>query len=90
MLYIIFINVIYNVVIYILYINKCESVNSVCIATELRVGRSGFESRWGPDSPPVQTGPGAHPFSCKMGTVSFPEVRAADHSLPSSAAVMEE
>ena len=25
--------------------------------------------------PPVQTGPGAHPASCKMGTGSFPEVK---------------
>jgi len=25
----------------------------------------------------VQTGPGAHPGSCKMGTGSFPEVEAA-------------
>ena len=45
--------------------------------------------------PHVQTGPGAHPASCKMGTGSFPggkvrPGRAADHSPPSSAAVMEE
>jgi len=26
-------------------------------------------------SAPVQTGPEAHPASCKMGTGSFPEVR---------------
>ena len=26
-------------------------------------------------SAPVQTGPGAHPASCKMGTGSFPEVK---------------
>jgi len=43
----------------------------------------------------LQTGPGAHPASCKMGTGSFPggkvrPGRAADHSPPSSAAVMEE
>ena len=42
--------------------------SSVGIATELRAGRSGIESRWGRDFPPVQTGPGAHPASCKMGT----------------------
>ena len=45
--------------------------------------------------PPVQTGPGAHPASCTMGTRLFPGAkvrpgRAADHSPPSSAAVMEE
>ena len=49
--------------------------SSVGIATELRVGRSGIESRWGRDFPPVQTGPGAHPASCKMGTGSFPGVK---------------
>jgi len=26
-------------------------------------------------TPPVQTGPGAHPASCKMGTGSFPGVK---------------
>ena len=46
--------------------------SSVGIATELRAGRSGIESRSGRDFPPVQTGPGAHPASCKMGTGSFP------------------
>ena len=45
------------------------------IATELRAGRSGIESRWGRDFPPVQTGPGARPASCKMGTGSFPGVK---------------
>ena len=49
--------------------------SSVGIATELGAGRSGIESRWGQDFPPVQTGPGAHPASCKMGTGSFPEVK---------------
>jgi len=28
-------------------------------------------------SAPVQTGPGAHPASCKMSTGSFPGVKAA-------------
>jgi len=41
----------------------------------LRAGRSGIESRWGRDFPPVQTGPGAHPAPCKMGTGSFPGVK---------------
>jgi hypothetical protein len=46
-------------------------------------------------SAPVHTGPGAHPASCTMGTGSFPGVkygrgRAANHSPPSSAEVMEE
>ena len=49
--------------------------SSVGIATELRAGRSGIESWWGRDFPPVQTGPGDHPASCKMGTGSFPGVK---------------
>jgi len=53
------------------------------------------KSWWGRDFPPVQTGPGTHPASCKMGTGVFPggkvrPGRAADHSPPSSAAVVEE
>jgi len=68
--------------------------SSVGIATELRAGQSGIESRWGRDFPPVQTGPGAHPASCTMGTGSYPggkvSGRAADHLHPSSAVVMEE
>jgi hypothetical protein len=37
-----------------------------------------FESRWGGGifSAHVQTGPGAHPASCKMGTGSFPGVKS--------------
>jgi hypothetical protein len=42
----------------------------------------------------VQTGPGAHPASCTMGTGYFPGVkrpgRGADHSPPSSAEVENE
>ena len=41
----------------------------------LQAGRSRIESRWGRDFPPVQTDPGAHPASCKMGTGSFPGVQ---------------
>ena len=55
---------------------KCGPGSSVGIATELRAGRSGIETRWGRDFPPVQTGPGAHPASWKMGTGSFPGVSA--------------
>jgi len=37
----------------------------------------GIESRWRQDfSAPVQTGPGAHPSSCTMGTGSFPGVKS--------------
>jgi len=69
--------------------------SSVRIATELRAGWYGIEFRWGRDFRPVQTGPGAHPASCTMGTGSFPggklrPGRAADNSSPFSVAVMEE
>ena len=43
------------------------------IATGYGLEGPGIESRWGARfSAPVQTGPGAHPTSCKMGTGSFP------------------
>jgi len=38
-------------------------------------GQSEIESRWGRDFPSVQTGPGDHSSSCKMGTASFPGVK---------------
>jgi len=57
------------------YIPFCGSGSSVGIVTELQTGRSGIESRWGREFPPVQTGPGAHPASCKMGTGSSPGVK---------------
>ena len=42
----------------------------------LRAGRSGDRIPVGARfSAPVQTGPGAHPASCKMGTGSFPGVK---------------
>jgi len=69
--------------------------SSVGIATDY--GLDGPGSNPGGDEifRPFQTGPGAHPASCKMYTVSFPggkvwPGRAADHSPPSSVTVMEE
>ena len=41
----------------------------------LRAGRSEIESQWGRDFAPIQTGPGAHPTPCTMGTESFPGVK---------------
>ena len=65
--------------------------SAVGIATAQRAGRSGDRipvvARF---STPVQTGPGAHPASCTMGTGSFPGVKSADRSPPSSAVVMKE
>jgi len=52
-------------------VSVCGPGSSVGIATELRAGRSGIESRWGRDFSPVQTGPGAHPASSIMSTGSF-------------------
>ena len=63
---------------YLCYVNCIFGPDSsVGIATELRTGRSGIESRWGRDFPPIQTGPGAYPASCTMGNGSFPGVGAA-------------
>ena len=45
------------------------------IATDYGLDGPGIESRWRRDFPPVQTGPGAHPASCTMGTGSFPGVK---------------
>ena len=56
-------------------VKVCGPRSSVGIATELRAGWSGIESRWRRDFPHVQSGPGAHPASCKMGTGSFPGVK---------------
>ena len=48
----------------------------VGIATGYGLDGSGIESRWEARfSAPVQTGPGAHPASCTMGTGSFPGVK---------------
>ena len=51
--------------------------SSVVITTDYGLDGPGIESRWGRDFPPVQTGPGAHPASCTMGTASFPEVKSS-------------
>ena len=51
--------------------------SSVSIVTGYGLYGPGIESRWGRDfSAPVQTGPGAHPASCTMGTVSFLGVKS--------------
>ena len=62
--------------------------SSVGIATSYGLDGPGIESWWGARfSAPVQTGPGAYPTSCTMGTGSFPGVkrpgRGADHPPPS-------
>ena len=67
---------------------------SVGIVTRYGLDGPGIESRWGARfSTPVQTGPGAHPASCIMGTGPFPGVkrpgRGADHQPPSGAEIKE-
>jgi hypothetical protein len=49
----------------------------VGVVTGYGLGRPGIEYRWGRNfSAPVQTGPGAHPASCTMGTRSFPGAKS--------------
>jgi hypothetical protein len=74
---------------------SCGPGSSVDIATGYRVGRSGDRIPVGARFfEHVQTGPGAHPASCTMGTRSFPGVkrpgRGADHPPPPSAEVENE
>jgi hypothetical protein len=76
-------------------INSRGPGSSVDIATDY--GLDGLGSNPDGDGifPPVQTGPGAHPASCAMGTGPIPGVKCGrgvlltTHPL-SSAAVMEE
>jgi hypothetical protein len=58
--------------------------SSVGIATRHRLDSPGIKSQWGATFfAHVQTGPGAHPASCTMGTGSFHGVkrqgRGAEH-----------
>ena len=56
----------------------CGPGSVVGIATGYGLDGPGIESRPGTRiSAPVQTGPGAHPASCTVGTGSFPGVEAA-------------
>jgi hypothetical protein len=69
--------------------------SSVGIATGYGLDGPGIESRWGARFfAHVQTGPGAHPASCTMGTGSFPGVKRprldANYPPPSSAEVKKE
>ena len=59
------------------YRNPGEPGSSVGIATGYGLDGPGIESRWPARfSAPVQTGPGAHPASCTMGTGYFPGVNS--------------
>ena len=61
---------------YCMFIFLCGPGSSVGIGIELQAERSGIESRWGRDFPPVHTGLGAHPASCKMDTGSYSGVKS--------------
>ena len=68
--------------------------SSVGIATRYGLDGPGIESRWEVRfSAPVQTGAGAYPASCTMGTGSFSKVkrpgRGADHPPHLNAEVMK-
>jgi len=57
----------------------CGAGSSVGIATGYGLDGPGIESRWrwgARFSTPVQTGPGAHPTSCTMGSGSFAGVKS--------------
>ena len=45
------------------------------IRTDYGLDGPGSNPGGGRDFPPVQTGPGAYPASCKMGTRSYPGVK---------------
>ena len=84
-----------GVILYLLLLKPCGPGSSVGIATDY--GQDGPASNPGGDEifRPSRPAPGARPASCKMGYRFFPggkvrPGRAADHSGPSSAAVMEE
>jgi len=70
--------------------NKVGRDSSVGIATCYWLDGPGIEPRWGATfSAPFQTGPGAHPASCRMGTgVKRLEI-GVDHPPPSNAEVKE-
>jgi hypothetical protein len=63
-------------VIYLLLFARRGPGSVVGIATGYGLDGPGIESLWvARFSAPVQTGPGAHPASCTMGTGSFPGVK---------------
>ena len=73
----------------------CGPGSSVGIATELRAGGSGIESQWGRDFSARPDRPWGPPSLLQNGYRVYPggkvrPGRAADHSPPSSAVVMEE
>jgi len=62
-------------VIRVALIMSCGPGSSVSMTTDYGLDGPAIESRWGRYFPLVQTGPGAHPDSRKMGTWSLPGVK---------------
>jgi hypothetical protein len=50
----------------------CWLGSSISIVNDYGPNGPAIESRWRRDFLPIQTGPGAHPAPCKMGSMSFP------------------
>ena len=80
---------------FIIVLYLCGLGSSVGIATDYGLDSPGSNPGGDEIFRPSRPAPGTHPASCKMGTGFFPggkvrPGRAADHSPPSSAAVMEE
>jgi hypothetical protein len=78
----------------VIYFPQFVLLSSVDIATCRGLDDPGIESRWEARfSTYVQTGSGAHPASCTVGTGSFPGLNrpgcGIDHPPPSSAKVEE-
>jgi hypothetical protein len=71
--YVINTTIVYDISILLNY--TCGPGSSVGIANDYGLDDPRIESRWARFSAPVQTGPGAHPASCTMGTGSFPGVK---------------
>ena len=73
-----------------LFLEPSGRVGSVGIATRYGLDSPGIEYRWGVRfSSPVQTGPGAHPASCTMGTGDKRPGRGVDHPPHLSAEFMK-
>jgi len=58
------------------YGGYCGPGSSVGIAIDYGLDGPGSNPGGGRDFPPVQTCPGAHPDSCKMGAGSFPGIKS--------------
>jgi len=65
----------YIFILYYIIVTLCGPGSPVGIATDYGISGPGSNPGGGEIFSPVQTGPGAHPASCTMGTGSFPVVK---------------